>query len=61
MLKIFLFFSYVAAIFSNNLRSINNNIVINSLTENNKWELFVDFQERFNKKYTSFEDLKERF
>ena len=62
MLKIFLFFSYVAAIFSNNLRSINNNnIVINSLTENNKWELFVDFQERFNKKYVSLEELKERF
>jgi cathepsin L len=57
MLKIFLFFSYLAVVFSNNLRSS----IINSLTENDKWELFVDFQERFNKKYSSLEDLKERF
>ena len=62
MLKVFLFFSYVAMIFSNNLRATNNiNNIIGSLTENDKWLLFVDFQERFNKKYDSIEDLKERF
>lgn len=62
MLKVFLFFSYVAMVFSNNLRTTDNiNNVIGSLTKNDKWELFVDFQERFNKKYASIEDLKERF
>ena len=43
MLKIVLFFSYVALVLSNNLRISNNkNNIISSLTENNKWMLFVN-------------------
>ena len=62
MFKVFLLFSYASLIFSNNLRNNNNNnIVIDSFFENNKWEMFVVFQEKFNKKYASIDDLKERF
>lgn len=50
MIKVFLLFSYFVMILSNNLRS-----------KNDEWELFVDFQERFNKKYASLEVLKKRF
>ena len=53
MIKVFLLFSYFAMIFSNNLRS--------SVNKNEEWDLFLNFQERFNKKYGSLEDLKERF